>query len=305
MPVTVSPPHKYKANDISPILGYREGNNITAEDRITNISSLALMMKNDLLKLHEACNYLSEEFNTDTQSKAKQFLKRLSLVKAGILTLSEYSEDILDLTHKKASATYNAKREKTFNTYQMKMEKQLEKQKKSYNLRNKKEPTEKEQIFAEIKRIGTKRNSITKKRISSRHPYTKPETKKRKVIRDICDDNCPYTFHLSKGVVKLDPPKHSHNFYTLRELVGMLHDVIGHRKSLNHFTNREEYVSATHHLEAMSTISKTVISCQPKEILEVKLDAGQSLSSKEFLSCSISGIKKILDLWKMIRKAFL
>ena len=77
------------------------------------------------------------------------------------------------------------------------------------------------------------------------------------------------------------------------------------KKSFNAFTNREEYVSATHHLEAMSTISKTVISCQPKEILEVKLDAGQSLSSKEFLSCSISGIKKILDLWKMIRKAFL
>ena len=117
------------ANDKSPIPGYREGNNITAEDRITNISALALMMKNDLIKLHEACSYLSKELNTDVQSKEKQFLKRLSLVKAWILALSEYSKDILDL--KKTSATYNAEREKSFNAYQMKMKKQLEKQKKS------------------------------------------------------------------------------------------------------------------------------------------------------------------------------
>ena len=121
MPKIVTPLPKCKANNDVPIPGYREGKNVTSDDRVSNISAIALMMKDDLIKLHEACTYLSkQEVDLKSNAATKLFLQRLTLVKKGIMSLSKYSEDILNLTQKKKSTEYNSGREKASVNYQTK-----------------------------------------------------------------------------------------------------------------------------------------------------------------------------------------
>ena len=230
MPKLVTPLPKCKSNNEVPIPGYREGKNVTSDDRVSNISAIALMMKDDLIKLHKACTYLSKEVDLKSIAATKLFLQRLILVKKGIISLSQYSEDILNLTQKKKSTEYNSAREKASINYQTKMAKQVEKQTSSIKTRAQ-NPKSGVPLFLEVKQIVDKRNSNMKqKRKSSRLAQSNGQSKKLRLVGGICDENCVYTFHLNKCVVKLDAPKHSPHFYTLRELVEALHDVTGSRK---------------------------------------------------------------------------
>ena len=237
-PKLVSPLNKYKLEGDVPIVGYRGGQNITPEDKLLNISSIANMMMGDLNKLNEACIVLCTQVKMKSQSGTNTFRKRINLIKAGILSLSKFSEDILNLTNKKTSTIYNACREKSFITYSMKMESQIAKQTKPFGMR-KIIPNREASLFNDIKRIGDKRKIDSKKmRKSCRKADIQASQKKQKLDGDISFENGKYIFRLPQGrVVKLDPPKYENNMYTLRELVVSLHEISGKRSIIDRLHN--------------------------------------------------------------------
>ena len=88
-PKLVSPLNKYKLEGDVPIVGYRGGQNITPEDKLLNISSIANMMMGDLNKLNEACIVLCTQVKMKSQSGTNTFRKRINLIKAGIGAITQ------------------------------------------------------------------------------------------------------------------------------------------------------------------------------------------------------------------------